>query len=146
MAELSGGGSSSSSQPGQGGGQGGGDGENAATAATTGALIRVTVKTPKDKEEIVTGERVSVREVRPGGAAGGGAGEGGRRCGLPDPGPPLSLPPPQFKEEISRRFKAKQEQLVLIFAGKILKDGDSLLQHGVKDGLTVHLVIKTPQK
>ncbi|XP_026573533.1 ubiquilin-4 isoform X2 [Pseudonaja textilis] len=116
MAELSSGGSgaSSSSQPGGGGGGGGGggEGEPAATAAT-GALIRVTVKTPKDKEEILTGERISVRE---------------------------------FKEEISRRFKAKQEQLVLIFAGKILKDGDSLLQHGVKDGLTVHLVIKTPQK
>ncbi|XP_063173303.1 ubiquilin-4 [Candoia aspera] len=102
MAELSGGGSSSS-QPG-----GGGGGEAAA-----GALIRVTVKTPKDKEEILTGERISVKE---------------------------------FKEEISRRFKAKQDQLVLIFAGKILKDGDTLLQHGIKDGLTVHLVIKTPQK
>nr|XP_033798806.1 LOW QUALITY PROTEIN: ubiquilin-4-like [Geotrypetes seraphini] len=34
----------------------------------------------------------------------------------------------------------------LIFAGKILKDGDTLNQHGIKDGLTVHLVIKTPQK
>uniref|UniRef100_G1SSG9 Ubiquilin 4 n=1 Tax=Oryctolagus cuniculus TaxID=9986 RepID=G1SSG9_RABIT len=53
---------------------------------------------------------------------------------------------PEFKEEISRRFKAQQEQLVLIFAGKILKDGDTLNQHGIKDGLTVHLVIKTPQK
>lgn len=52
----------------------------------------------------------------------------------------------QFKEEISRRFKAKQDQLVLIFAGKILKDGDSLSQHGIKDGLTVHLVIKTAHK
>ncbi|KAB0390289.1 hypothetical protein E2I00_002804, partial [Balaenoptera physalus] len=51
-----------------------------------------------------------------------------------------------FKEEISRRFKAQQDQLVLIFAGKILKDGDTLNQHGIKDGLTVHLVIKTPQK
>uniref|UniRef100_A0A8C7Q7V2 Ubiquilin 4 n=1 Tax=Oncorhynchus mykiss TaxID=8022 RepID=A0A8C7Q7V2_ONCMY len=51
-----------------------------------------------------------------------------------------------FKEEISRRFKAKQDQLVLIFAGKILKDGDSLNQHGIKDGLTVHLVIKTAHK
>ncbi|XP_059001324.1 ubiquilin-4 isoform X3 [Mustela nigripes] len=30
--------------------------------------------------------------------------------------------------------------------GKILKDGDTLSQHGIKDGLTVHLVIKTPQK
>ncbi|XP_019365810.1 PREDICTED: ubiquilin-4 [Gavialis gangeticus] len=55
-------------------------------------------------------------------------------------------PPGSFKEEISRRFKAKQDQLVLIFAGKILKDGDTLSQHGIKDGLTVHLVIKTPQK
>uniref|UniRef100_F6RV33 Ubiquilin-4 n=1 Tax=Equus caballus TaxID=9796 RepID=F6RV33_HORSE len=52
----------------------------------------------------------------------------------------------EFKEEISRRFKAQQDQLVLIFAGKILKDGDTLNQHGIKDGLTVHLVIKTPQK
>lgn len=54
--------------------------------------------------------------------------------------------PRQFKEEISRRFKAKQDQLVLIFAGKILKDGDTLNQHGIKDGLTVHLVIKTAHK
>ncbi|XP_022346465.1 ubiquilin-4 isoform X1 [Enhydra lutris kenyoni] len=75
--------------------------------------IRVTVKTPKDKEEIVICDRASVKE---------------------------------FKEEISRRFKAQQDQLVLIFAGKILKDGDTLSQHGIKDGLTVHLVIKTPQK
>ncbi|XP_063001969.1 ubiquilin-4 [Elgaria multicarinata webbii] len=115
MAELSGGiggpGSSSSSQPGPGEGEGGGVG--GPEAGSGGLLIRVTVKTPKDKEEILTGERVSVRE---------------------------------FKEEISRRFKAKQDQLVLIFAGKILKDGDTLNQHGIKDGLTVHLVIKTPQK
>eukprot|EP00071_Canis_lupus_P055246 XP_547541.3 ubiquilin-4 [Canis lupus familiaris] len=75
--------------------------------------IRVTVKTPKDKEEIVICDRASLS---------------------------------QFKEEISRRFKAQQDQLVLIFAGKILKDGDTLNQHGIKDGLTVHLVIKTPQK
>ncbi|XP_065606232.1 ubiquilin-4 isoform X2 [Cyrtonyx montezumae] len=98
MAEPSGGG------PGPGGPELGGSG---------GALIRVTVKTPKDKEEIVIADGASVRE---------------------------------FKEEISRRFKAKQDQLVLIFAGKILKDGDTLNQHGIKDGLTVHLVIKTPQK
>ncbi|KAI4817771.1 hypothetical protein KUCAC02_011148 [Chaenocephalus aceratus] len=78
-----------------------------------GTIIKVTVKTPKDKEEIAIAEDASVT---------------------------------QFKEEISRRFKAKQDQLVLIFAGKILKDGDSLSQHGIKDGLTVHLVIKTAQK
>ncbi|XP_030003056.1 ubiquilin-4 [Sphaeramia orbicularis] len=81
--------------------------------ASEGTIIKVTVKTPKDKEEIAIAEDASVT---------------------------------QFKEEISRRFKAKQDQLVLIFAGKILKDGDSLSQHGIKDGLTVHLVIKTAHK
>uniref|UniRef100_A0A8C1TWB0 Ubiquilin-4 n=1 Tax=Cyprinus carpio TaxID=7962 RepID=A0A8C1TWB0_CYPCA len=84
--------------------------ENAAASAT---IIKVTVKTPKDKEEIAIAEDSSVA---------------------------------QFKEEISKRFKAQQDQLVLIFAGKILKDGDTLGQHGIKDGLTVHLVIKTAQK
>uniref|UniRef100_A0A673N901 Ubiquilin-4 n=1 Tax=Sinocyclocheilus rhinocerous TaxID=307959 RepID=A0A673N901_9TELE len=84
--------------------------ENAAASAT---IIKVTVKTPKDKEEIAIAEDSSVA---------------------------------QFKEEISKRFKANQDQLVLIFAGKILKDGDTLGQHGIKDGLTVHLVIKTAQK
>ncbi|XP_054848163.1 ubiquilin-4 [Eublepharis macularius] len=122
MAELSGGvpGSAAASSS-AGGGEGGGNEAGAGAGAAAGGgeggpgglLIRVMVKTPKDKEEILTGERVSVKE---------------------------------FKEEISRRFKAKQDQLVLIFAGKILKDGDTLNQHGIKDGLTVHLVIKTPQK
>uniref|UniRef100_UPI003AAC1E51 ubiquilin-4 n=1 Tax=Centroberyx gerrardi TaxID=166262 RepID=UPI003AAC1E51 len=81
--------------------------------ADGGTMIVVTVKTPKDKEEIAISEDSSVA---------------------------------QFKQEISKRFKAKQEQLVLIFAGKILKDGDTLNQHGIKDGLTVHLVIKTAPK
>ncbi|XP_039368882.1 ubiquilin-4 isoform X1 [Mauremys reevesii] len=106
MAELSGGGGGGPGPGGEGEAELGGSGPG-------GLLIRVTVKTPKDKEEIVIGDGASVRE---------------------------------FKEEISRRFKAKQDQLVLIFAGKILKDGDTLNQHGIKDGLTVHLVIKTPQK
>ncbi|KAG9355260.1 hypothetical protein JZ751_000098 [Albula glossodonta] len=86
---------------------------NNKNTASEGTIIKVTVKTPKDKEEIAISEDASVT---------------------------------QFKEEISRRFKAKQDQLVLIFAGKILKDGDTLNQHGIKDGLTVHLVIKTAHK
>ncbi|KAI1233244.1 Ubiquilin-1, partial [Lamprotornis superbus] len=45
-------------------------------------------------------------------------------------------------EEISKHFKSHTDQLVLIFAGKILKDQDTLIQHGIHDGLTVHLVIK----
>ncbi|KAL1774541.1 ubiquilin-3 [Sigmodon hispidus] len=72
-------------------------------------LIRVTVKTPKDKEEFSVVDTCTIQ---------------------------------QLKEEISHRFKAHPNQLVLIFAGKILKDPDSLAQCGVRDGLTVHLVIK----
>ena len=43
-------------------------------------------------------------------------------------------------------FDAKVEQLCLIFAGKILKDGETLAQHSIKDGLTVHLVVKSANK
>ncbi|EFB18413.1 hypothetical protein PANDA_015747, partial [Ailuropoda melanoleuca] len=72
-------------------------------------LIKVTVKTPKDKEDFSVTDTCTIQ---------------------------------QLKEEISERFKAHPDQLVLIFAGKILKDPDSLAQCGVRDGLTVHLVIK----
>lgn len=43
-------------------------------------------------------------------------------------------------------FEAEPEQLCLIFAGKILKDSDTLKGHNIKDGLTVHLVIKAPPR
>ncbi|XP_051048475.1 ubiquilin-3 isoform X2 [Phodopus roborovskii] len=76
-------------------------------------LIRVTVKTPKDKEDFSVVDTCTIR---------------------------------QLKEEISQRFKAHPNQLVLIFAGKILKDPDSLAQCGVRDGLTVHLVIKMQRR
>ncbi|KZC13989.1 PREDICTED: ubiquilin-1 [Dufourea novaeangliae] len=50
-----------------------------------------------------------------------------------------------FKEAVSKKFNAQTEQLCLIFAGKIMKDHESLTTHNVKDGLTVHLVIKAPR-
>ena len=34
-------------------------------------------------------------------------------------------------------------QLCLIFAGKILKDDETLEKQGVKDGLTIHMVIRS---
>lgn len=43
-----------------------GPGAEGAEPGPGAALIRVTVKTPKDKEEIVIGDGASVREVRPG--------------------------------------------------------------------------------
>ncbi|EFA03017.2 ubiquilin-1 isoform X2 [Tribolium castaneum] len=47
-----------------------------------------------------------------------------------------------FKELISEKFNAEIDRLNLIFAGKILKDGDTLSQHNIRDGLTVYLVVK----
>ncbi|XP_012514436.1 PREDICTED: ubiquilin-3 [Propithecus coquereli] len=76
-------------------------------------LIKVTVKTPKDKEDFSVTDTCTIQ---------------------------------QLKEDISQRFKAHPDQLVLIFAGKILKDPDSLAQCGVQDGLTLHLVIKMQRR
>jgi ubiquilin len=50
-----------------------------------------------------------------------------------------------FKEIVAKKFNAQPEQLCLIFAGKIMKDHENLKTHNVKDGLTVHLVIKAPR-
>ncbi|XP_074992148.1 ubiquilin-1-like isoform X2 [Calonectris borealis] len=82
-------------------------------AAAEPRIIKITVKTPKEKEEFAVPETSSIQ---------------------------------QFKEEISKHFKSHTDQLVLIFAGKILKDQDTLIQHGIHDGLTVHLVIKTQSR
>uniref|UniRef100_A0A672THQ1 Ubiquilin 1 n=1 Tax=Strigops habroptila TaxID=2489341 RepID=A0A672THQ1_STRHB len=82
-------------------------------AAAEPRIIKITVKTPKEKEEFAVPETSSIQ---------------------------------QFKEEISKHFKSHSDQLVLIFAGKILKDQDTLIQHGIHDGLTVHLVIKTQNR
>ncbi|XP_055375305.1 ubiquilin-4 [Condylostylus longicornis] len=51
-----------------------------------------------------------------------------------------------FKAIIAEKFESEPEQLVLIFAGKIMKDSDTLKTHNIKDGLTVHLVIKAPTR
>ncbi|XP_005098562.1 ubiquilin-1 [Aplysia californica] len=52
----------------------------------------------------------------------------------------------ELKEEVQKKFNAPYEQLCIIFAGKIIKDDDTLEQHGIKDGLTVHLVVKSPNR
>ncbi|KAJ6652311.1 hypothetical protein lerEdw1_012721 [Lerista edwardsae] len=49
----------------------------------------------------------------------------------------------EFKEELAKHFDCAAGQLVLVFFGRILKDHDTLLQCGVGDGMTVHLVIRT---
>lgn len=47
---------------------------------------------------------------------------------------------------MAEKFQSEPELLCLIFAGKIMKDNDTLKAHNVKDGLTVHLVIKAPPR
>ncbi|XP_067120239.1 ubiquilin-1 [Centruroides vittatus] len=49
----------------------------------------------------------------------------------------------QLKEEISKLVNSPIDQLCLIFAGKILKDHEPLTTHSIKDGVTVHLVIRS---
>lgn len=48
----------------------------------------------------------------------------------------------QFKELVAAKFNADVEQLCLIFAGRILKDAETLASQNIKDGLTIHLVVK----
>ena len=49
----------------------------------------------------------------------------------------------QLKEILSSHDKAPVAQQCLIFAGKILKDEETLVSQGIKDGLTVHMVIRS---
>ncbi|XP_073990793.1 ubiquilin [Rhodnius prolixus] len=48
-----------------------------------------------------------------------------------------------FKELVSKKFSCALEHVCLIFAGKIMKDQESLKTHNIKDGVVVHLVIRT---
>ncbi|CAL4149005.1 unnamed protein product, partial [Meganyctiphanes norvegica] len=48
----------------------------------------------------------------------------------------------ELREIVGEKFNATLEQVCLIFAGKILKDGENIDTHNIKDGLTVHLVVK----
>ncbi|GBP31587.1 Ubiquilin-1 [Eumeta japonica] len=75
--------------------------------------ITITVKTPKEKQQVEIEEDADIKRL---------------------------------KEILSPKFNAEPEQLCLIFAGKIMNDADTLKQHNIKDGLTVHLVIKSPPR
>ncbi|XP_009883844.1 PREDICTED: ubiquilin-2-like [Charadrius vociferus] len=75
-------------------------------------IIKVTVKTLKQKEQFEVAQSSTIQE---------------------------------FKIEVAKRFKTLPGLLVLIFAGKVLKDQDTLSQHGVHSGVSIHVVIR-PQK
>ncbi|NXK19797.1 UBQL1 protein, partial [Arenaria interpres] len=76
-------------------------------------IIKVTVKTLKQKEQFEVAQGSTIQE---------------------------------FKEEVAKRFKTLPGLLVLIFAGKILKDQDTLSQHGVNSGVSIHVVIRSQKR
>ncbi|XP_041762523.1 ubiquilin-1 [Anopheles merus] len=47
-----------------------------------------------------------------------------------------------LKAIVAEKFETNPELVCLIFAGKIMKDTDTLKTHNIKEGLTVYLVIK----
>lgn len=51
----------------------------------------------------------------------------------------------QLKDVLSEKMGAPASQLCVIFTGKILKDEDTVESTGLKEGLAVHLVIRTPK-
>lgn len=52
----------------------------------------------------------------------------------------------ELREAVSKVYKTPEEQLCLICSGKILKDDETLSQHSIKDGTTIHLVVRAPPK
>jgi len=47
-----------------------------------------------------------------------------------------------FRAEVAKSFSTEPTQIVLIFAGKILKDETSLTENKIVDGVSVHVVVK----
>lgn len=48
----------------------------------------------------------------------------------------------ELRAIVAQKFEVDPDLVCLIFAGKIMKDADTLKTHNIEDGLTVHLVIK----
>ncbi|KAK9402725.1 ubiquilin-3-like [Crotalus adamanteus] len=51
----------------------------------------------------------------------------------------------ELRKAASHHFSVNKEQMLLIFAGKILKDQETLLQHDIQNGGVVHVVVKRPE-
>ncbi|CAF1339793.1 unnamed protein product [Adineta steineri] len=51
----------------------------------------------------------------------------------------------QLKDIVATEFNTSLDQICLIYSGKILKDDEDLKKHDIKDGVTIHLVIRAPK-
>jgi Ubiquitin family len=58
----------------------------------------------------------------------------------------LSMGSLQMKDICAREFSTTPDQLCVIFSGKILSDSDTLVDAGVRDGSSLHLVIKSAHR
>ncbi|CAF1093914.1 unnamed protein product [Rotaria sp. Silwood1] len=52
----------------------------------------------------------------------------------------------QLKDLVANEFNTSIDQICLIYSGKILKDDEDIKKHDIKDGVTVHLVIRAPKQ
>lgn len=51
----------------------------------------------------------------------------------------------QLRATVANEFTTSVDQICLIYSGKILKDDENLKKHDIKDGVTLHLVIRGPK-
>lgn len=51
----------------------------------------------------------------------------------------------QLRAVVANEFNTSVDQICLIYSGKILKDDEDLKKHDIKDGITIHLVIRGPK-
>ena len=129
-----------------------------AEVTTTGkdasSMLKLSIKTPKEKKDVSIDLSATVKQV---------------------PSTKHSFTSlsmftclyAQLKDLVAREFNTSLEQLCLIYSGKILKDDEDLKKHGknagkfrvrvvwrvffvrlrldIKDGVTIHLVIRAPK-
>jgi len=49
----------------------------------------------------------------------------------------------QVRAEIAKVFDAKADCICMLYAGKILKNGETITQSNIQNGTTVNIVIRT---
>ncbi|KAM6093581.1 ubiquilin-1-like [Chlamydotis macqueenii] len=52
----------------------------------------------------------------------------------------------ELKEEVAKRFKTIPDLLILIFAGKVLNNQDTLSQHGIHSGVSIQVVLRSQKR
>lgn len=48
----------------------------------------------------------------------------------------------QLRSRVAKEFEVEEVRVCLIYSGKIMKDEENLSTHNIKNGITMHLVIR----